>query len=790
MGASMKYIFTLLLFSISSTLAFSDASISPSLLFLKQTPIQKTAKISQSLSPHMVTVTIKFSQPPETKLLDDIENHGVRFTRDKGIILHSLHIYPAVVYLDSLSSISRFPEIERIEDSFHPSASSTLNISNPQVQASKVWHTVLNNSVIDGTGITIADIDTGVDIYHPGFFRPDAGTFQWIDVNNSGVFENGIDSVDLNGNGKSDTGEVLRFYDASFSDALQLMNRTDGVYDADIDWLYNDANDNGVRDFGPAAGFGETSPSFGEKIFIIQDANQNNRLDPGEPLIGLGTSRIAAIIDKNGKHFRGKNLLTSTGDLSNHGTGAFGIAGGQVPGRRLAGMAPGADFIMVNRLEVDVVEGSTWAKSVGANIFMYEYGSWVFEPLDGSSNVETMISDLYKSGYHQFTASGNLAGPTRKKHSAFSLTAASQDSLVYQVPDVNITEVYISIIWMGSTPRPLITLKNKGFSLDITGDQSKKTIGQLSVQSGYEYTTRDTSRMDILITSDTNIIGNSTLIFTNNSKKNIFIHGYIADNITQWVGGTQFTNYVTDDGTVCSPGTALNGITVGAYDPRGTRNVQGDINDFSSWGKTVDGRRAVSLTAPGDIVYSLSAHYNANNPGGYLDFGGTSAALPHVAGCAALLAQAIPGITPDNLSKALLNYALNDNFTGAVPNDIWGYGKLRIYDSFRGLNMVPVAMETNQPSTFSVSDGYPNPFNSTINFTIILPRNKYSSLSVTIYNLLGQKVTNIIFANISGSYSYSWDGKDDSGKSVSTGLYVLDFSFAGQTELKKVLYMK
>lgn len=786
----MKYIPLIIGLMIYPYSAFSDASVSPSLYFMKQGQLKGANKILQGNISQKAAVTIKFAYPPDANLLGELEKHGVSFKRDNGAILHSTHIYPATIYLDSLSSIAQFPEIEKIENSYRPSASSTLNVSNPQVQASQVWHSAPNINILDGSGITIADIDTGIDIFHPGFFKPDAGTFQWIDSNHSGGFESGADYVDLNNNGLADTGEVLRFYDASFSDPLGLMERTDGIYDADIDWLYNDANNNGSREYGPSAGFKETDPSFGERVFIIQDSNHNNRLDPGELLIGLGTSKIAAIYDGNGKHFRGQNLFTTTGDLINHGTGACGIAGGQVPGRRLTGMAPGIDIIMVNRLDVEVAEGTLWAKSLGANIFMYEYGSWVLEPLDGSSNIETMISDLYQSGYHQFTAAGNLAGPKRKKHSAFTLSAGAADSLVFNVPDVNIKEVYISIVWRGMTPKPAITLKlNDSSSLTITGDQNKHVLGNNIVVSGFEYSSRGTSRMDIIITSTVNIKGAFSLIFNNSYKTDIFLHGYISDNVTSWVDGTQFMNYVTDNGTVCSPGTALKGITVGAYDPRGTRNIQGDINDFSSWGMTVDGRRGVDLTAPGDIVYSLNSHYpTGNSPGGYIDFGGTSAALPHVAGCAALLVQARKVITPDNLCTALLTYALKDNYTGQVPNDIWGYGKLRIYDSFRSLNLVSVSNETFLPSAFSVSEGFPNPFNSTISFSITAPQ--LLPVDISIYNLLGQSLKKIVLKNHTGFFTFAWYGKNDEGKSVSSGLYFVNFSIAGQSKIKKVIYMK
>jgi len=295
--------------------------------------------------------------------------------------------------------------------------------------------------------------------------------------------------------------------------------------------------------------------------------------------------------------------------------------------------------------------------------------------------------------------------------------------------------------------------------------------------------------MDIIITSTVKITGAFSLIFNNSYKTDISLHGYISDNVTAWADGAQFMNYVTDNGTVCSPGTALKGITVGAYDPRGTRNIQGDINDYSSWGMTVDGRRGVDLTAPGDIVYSLNSHYpTGNSPGGYIDFGGTSGALPHVAGCAALLAQAKPLITPDDLSNTLLAYALKDNYTGQVPNDIWGYGKLRIYDSFRSLNLVSVSNETFIPSAFSVSEGFPNPFNSTISFSITAPQ--LLPVDISIYNLLGQRLKKIVLKNHTGFFTFAWYGKNDEGKSVSSGLYFVNFSIAGQSKIKKVIYMK
>lgn len=655
----------------------------------------------------------------------------------------------------------------------------------------QVWNIRSEPFPYDGTGVVIANIDTGVDIFHPGFFHPDGGTFSWIDVNDNAIFDSGIDCVDLNGNGKPDSGELLRFYDAYCPDALGLIFRTTGVYDADLDWLYNDANVNGTRDYGPDAGFTEMSPSFGERIFIIDDINSSNRLEPGEFLICLGTSKIRAIFDKNGLHERGINLFTNTGDSSNHGTASTGVLCGQTPGRRLAGMAPGADIIMVNRMETSIEKTILQARDIGATIFMYEYGSWVFEFLDGSSNIETLISTLASQGYPQFTASGNLAGPTRKKHAFFTLSSNETKKCSFSLPDIGIKEVYTSILWLGKTPRPTLTLTlPNGITAPLTGDSIKRTYSGISILSGYDFSARGTSRIDVLLSSTASFSGTFIINAKNTTTKTFNIDTYIADNVTQWNNGAQFLDFVSDDGTVCMPGTALDDITVGAYDPRGTRNQKGDINDFSSWGKTTDGRRAVDITAPGTLVYSLGSHtVSRTEPGGYFEFGGTSSALPHVAGCSALILQAHPFISPDSLFTVLSSSAESDIFTGAVPNDVWGYGKLRILSSFRYMNLVPVSVSESKPSSFYVSLAYPNPFNNSISFLVNIPESSHSPLVLDVYSILGQKIFSRIVSVSdihSGVFSFPFTQKHH----VASGVYLFHFRYGTTSIVRKAAYLK
>jgi subtilisin family serine protease len=774
--------------------AVSDPSISPNLFFLRNYDQGNALKKALVSDGNTAPVTVRFKSPPGASDISMLENHGLEFRRNNGDILHTKQIYLAEVVLDSLESLSGFDGIVRIESTFQPSKTSTLDVSNPLVGASQAWQETHDSLPLDGTGVIIANIDTGVDIYHPAFFKADGGSYDWIDENGSGEFENGEDAVDLNGNGQADPDETLRFYNASFYDAYNynIFQNPENSFEADIDWLYHDPNNNGIRDYGPDNGFHENSPSFGEMIFIVSDTNRNNILDTGEKITGLGTSKIRAIFDQNGKHYRGESLMSSSGDFSNHGTSSFGVAGGQIPGRRFTGMAPGVEFICINHNDItggNVHEGLLWAKDNGADIFMYEYGSWIQEFLDGSSNTEIMINDLHDDGIHQFTASGNLAGYNRKKHSRIALGSGTQDTLKVTIPKShNITEVYFSFLWRKSSSYlPSVTLKiSETDSLLINADTEPYEIGGLAVISGLDYSSKGTSRLDIVISSETKIHGDMRFSLNNKRRVDLDIHCYVSDNKTSWVNGAQFQNYLSDNGTITSPGTAEKGITVGAFYPRDIPATLGDLCYFSSWGETIDGRRAVDITAPGFTVFAPSSHTNTNKqPGGYLNFGGTSAALPHVAGSAALILQVSKNISPSSLSRILLDNAHTDDFTGMIPNNKWGYGKLNIFDSVK-----TVFAEKAEIEPFKVSNPYPNPFKAATNFEIDVLADNKSFISCAIYNILGQKIRMIHLEILSDTLLFTWDGHDKYNMPVSSGIYIFRFSIGDYSISKKSLFIR
>jgi hypothetical protein len=78
------------------------------------------------------------------------------------------------------------------------------------------------------------------------------------------------------------------------------------------------------------------------------------------------------------------------------------------------------------------------------------------------------------------------------------------------------------------------------------------------------------------------------------------------------------------------------------------------------------------------------------------------------------------------------------------------------------------------PIEFSLSQNYPNPFNSTTKLNYQLAKN--SKVKLVVYDIQGRIVKNLINRyQTAGNYTLLWNGLDNSGKQVSSGIYFIQF---------------
>jgi hypothetical protein len=96
---------------------------------------------------------------------------------------------------------------------------------------------------------------------------------------------------------------------------------------------------------------------------------------------------------------------------------------------------------------------------------------------------------------------------------------------------------------------------------------------------------------------------------------------------------------------------------------------------------------------------------------------------------------------------------------------------------------------TGIPKTYQLSQNYPNPFNPQTLIKYDLPEPGF--VNITVYNILGQKVKTLVDEPQEMGYkSVYWDGKDDEGKEVASGIYFYKIKTKGFEKTKKMVLLK
>lgn len=89
------------------------------------------------------------------------------------------------------------------------------------------------------------------------------------------------------------------------------------------------------------------------------------------------------------------------------------------------------------------------------------------------------------------------------------------------------------------------------------------------------------------------------------------------------------------------------------------------------------------------------------------------------------------------------------------------------------------------PAEFVLSQNYPNPFNPTTTISYDVPSGKGE---LTIFNLAGQVVR--VFRDLTGNGKIEWDGKDQFGLTVATGIYVYRMRVGDAVLTRQMMFLK
>ena len=84
---------------------------------------------------------------------------------------------------------------------------------------------------------------------------------------------------------------------------------------------------------------------------------------------------------------------------------------------------------------------------------------------------------------------------------------------------------------------------------------------------------------------------------------------------------------------------------------------------------------------------------------------------------------------------------------------------------------------------------HPNPFYNFTNLSFSLP--KTTDVKICIYNVKGHKIVTLLSeVMVKGNYNVSWDGTDENGKKISSGIYFYTLKTINDIYTKKVILLK
>jgi hypothetical protein len=229
-------------------------------------------------------------------------------------------------------------------------------------------------------------------------------------------------------------------------------------------------------------------------------------------------------------------------------------------------------------------------------------------------------------------------------------------------------------------------------------------------------------------------------------------------------------------GSITAPADADSILSIGAVDTLGT------IASFSSRGPTYDGRMKPEVCAKGVSDYWASS--SSRIAFGYAS--GTSCSTPLVGGSCAIVLQAHPTWTPMQVRRALMMTASRHT----NPDNNYGWG---IIDVWAAIHYSQSAVEDDRIRVGKdrelLLESRPNPTTGAATLSFSLAR--AGEVSLAIYDASGRRVRALLSGPRGpGTYAARWDGRDEKGIEVPSGIYFYKLFALDRNEVGKVVVLR
>ena len=140
------------------------------------------------------------------------------------------------------------------------------------------------------------------------------------------------------------------------------------------------------------------------------------------------------------------------------------------------------------------------------------------------------------------------------------------------------------------------------------------------------------------------------------------------------------------------------------------------------------------------------------------------------------------------LDSMFLRFRLQTDPSGGDRFDGWLIDDVRVVEKASS-GVISNNFANSIPTEFQLSQNFPNPFNpeTSISYQLSAP----GKVTVKIYNTMGQMVRTLVNANKpAGNYKVTWNGKDNNGFAVSSGIYFYQMRAKDFVQTRKMLFLK